>query len=186
MKSIKTAILICSICFCTAAWGQDVAVKTNTLWWGSATPNLAFEIGWGPKNSLEIAGGWNPWTYKDNKKWKHWLVQPEYRWWFCERFARSFVGVHLHGGEFNVGNTGPFTKTKNYRYEGYFYGAGVSYGHQWILGNRWGLEAEIGVGYARIEYDRFRCGKCEPKLNSGHYNYFGPTRASLSFVYYIR
>ena len=183
---IKLLLVVAAVFVAAGAAGQDLAVKTNVLYWGTATPNLAFEIGTGKKTSLEIAGGWNPWTYDNDKKMKHYIIQPEFRWWFCERFNRSFIGIHLHGGEFNVGGMGPIKTIKDHRYEGWFYGAGVSYGHQWILAKRWGLEGEIGVGYARLEYDRFRCGKCEPRINRDHYNYFGPTRASLSFVFYIR
>ena len=180
---ILTVVLLWGLCSAVSA--QKAAVKTNLLHGATATPNLALEFGMGRKTSLELYGGYNWFDWESGKKWKHYIVQPEFRWWFCERFARSFVGLHLHAGEFNVGGTGPFTILKNNRYEGWFYGAGVSFGHQWILGKRWGLEAEIGVGYARMEYDRFPCGNCQPKNESGHYNYFGPTRVSLALVYYL-
>lgn len=182
---IKLLLTAVALMLSTGGYAQKAAVKTNTLHWATATPNLAFEFGMGEKTSLEFAGGWNPWKLSDNKQLRHYIIQPEFRWWFCERFNRSFLGLHIHGGEFNAGGVGPFKKIKNNRYEGYFYGGGISYGYQWILGTRWGLEAELGVGYARFEYDRFRCGKCGPKIEGGHLNYYGPTRASLSFVYYM-
>lgn len=37
------------------------------------------------------------------KKIKHLMLQPELRYWFCEKFNGHFLGVHLHGGIFNVG-----------------------------------------------------------------------------------
>lgn len=49
---------------------------------------------------------------------------------------------------------------KGHRYEGYFYGAGISAGHHWILSSRFSVEASLGVGYARVKYDRFRCTSC--------------------------
>ena len=184
-KKLIITFLVCVSAF-GAAHAQKVSVKTNALYWATfGTPNLAFELGLGPKTTLDIAGGYNWFTYKDDKKFKHALVQPELRHWFCERFSGTFFGIHLHGGIFNVNQIGPFTKLEENRYEGYFYGAGVGIGHQWILSNRWALETELGVGYARVEYDKFGCEKCAPKTDSGHYNYFGPTRTSLSFVYYL-
>lgn len=165
------------------AFGQKVAVKTNALYWATTTPNLAVEFGLGPRTTLDVAGGYNPFTFSDNKKLKHYLIQPEVRHWFCERFAGWFLGIHAHGGEFNVGGIGPFTTIKDHRYEGWFAGAGIGFGYQWVFSPRWGLEAEIGAGYAYLDYDKYPCEKCGRKLDSGHRHYFGPTRLSISLVY---
>ena len=183
---LKTLLILGGLlCAGGTAFGQDLSVKTNALYWGTTTPNLAFELGMGPRTTLELAGGYNRFTFSENKKLKHYLVQPAVRHWFCERFAGTFVGLHLHAGEFNVGGIGPFTTIKNNRYEGWLAGAGVSVGHQWVLGKRWGLEAELGVGYAYIDYDKFGCGACEPLKKSDTYHYFGPTRLNVSLVYYL-
>lgn len=162
------------------------AIKTNALHLASATPQLALELGTGRKTSLELYGAYNNWTFNDNKKWKHWIIQPSLRFWTCERFNGHFFGVHLHAGEYNAGGVGPFKAIKDYRYEGWFAGAGVSYGYQWVLSNRMAIEAEIGAGYARMEYDKFGCAACEPRIGSGSYNYFGPTRAAVTLVFFIR
>ncbi len=162
------------------------AVKTNVLSDATLSPSLAFELGLGPKSSLDLYGAYNNWTFSDNKKWKHWIAQPGIRWWTCERFDGSFFGVHLHGGEFNVGGVGPFKTLKENRYEGWFVGGGVSYGYQWTLSNRFSLEAEIGAGYARMWYDKFGCAECAPKIGEGTYNYFGPTKAILNLVFFLR
>jgi hypothetical protein len=45
-----------------------------------------------------------------------------------------------------------FKALKHNRYEGWFYGAGVSYGYQWVMSKHWNLEGNIGAGYARIHY----------------------------------
>ena len=189
MNRIKKILIplfaVAGVCFCGAASAQRTSVKINALHAASATPNLAFETALGSKTTLDLYGGYNWFDWKDNKKWKHWIVQPELRWWFCERFNGSFVGVHLHGGEFNVGGVGPFTTIKNHRYEGYFYGLGVSYGHQWILGRRWAFEMEIGAGYTRVEYDKFNCYECSPKIKSGGTNYFGPTKIQASLIFFL-
>ncbi|WP_418447357.1 DUF3575 domain-containing protein, partial [Barnesiella intestinihominis] len=42
---------------------------------------------------------------------------------------------------------GIFPDVKKYRYQGNTYGAGLSYGYQWILTPRWSIEGSIGVGY---------------------------------------
>lgn len=170
--------------------GPFLAVKTNALYWATSTPNLGFEVGLGRKLTLDVLGGYNPFSFSDNKKLKHWLVQPELRWWTCERFNGHFLGVHLHGGTYNVGGMdlpfGAFPSLERYRYEGGFYGGGLSYGYQWILGGRWSLEAEVGVGYTRINYDKYDCPKCGEFLGSGSHDFLGVTKAGLSIIYIIK
>jgi len=78
-----------------------------------------------------------------------------------------------------------FKKLRDHRYDGYMYGGGISIGHQWILSKRWGIEGEIGAGYARMHYDEYAKGKDMPKLRTGNHNYWGVTKASISFIYFI-
>lgn len=174
----------------TLAHGQSAAVKTNFAYWATATPNVGVEFALGKKNTLEIGGGLNPFTFSDNKKFKHWLVQPELRYWFCERFNGHFVGLHAHGAQFNVGGwdipVGRLDAFKDSRYEGYLYGGGISYGYQWVLTPRWNLEASIGGGYARIHYSKYPCTTCGTKLDEGKHNYFGITKAAVSLIYVIK
>ena len=67
------------------AKSQDVALKTNTLMWATTTPNLGLEVALSPRYTLELSGSYNPWTFKDDKKMRFWLVQPELKYWFCEK-----------------------------------------------------------------------------------------------------
>lgn len=175
------------------------AIKSNLLYATIATLNIGLEIGLAEKWTLDISANYNPWTFSDNRKMKHWLVQPEIRRWTCERFFGHFFGLHLHGAQFNFGGMLPWgSKTGemfgaikndnilNRRYEGWLAGGGVSYGYHWIVGNRWGLEAEIGVGYAYLKYDKYPCGNCGKRMDTEHKNYFGPTKAAITLVYMIK
>jgi len=168
---------------------QNLVIKNNILYDASATPNIALETGLGEKTTLDLNYGFNPFTFDNYKKWKHWVAQPEFRFWTCERFNGTFWGIHALGGQFNVGNVElPFKilpDLKDHRYEGYFYGGGISVGHQWVLGKQWNLETSIGGGYARIHYDKYICPKCGPKLKTGNQNYWGVTKATISMIYVI-
>ena len=53
------------------------AIKTNALYWATATPNLGVEFALSEKWTMDISGNYNPWKWSGNKKFKHWLVQPE-------------------------------------------------------------------------------------------------------------
>ncbi len=183
--------------FLATCWGmgtvraQDFAVKTNVLYWATTNHNLGFEVGLGDHTTLELTGGYNPWTLDkgDNKKLKHWLVMPEFRYWLCERFNGHFFGIHSGYGFYNISDMRiPFRgkSTKDYRYQGWATGAGVAYGYSWLLGRRWNLEATIGVGYIYTSYDKYDCATCGQFRGSGHKNYFGPTKAGLSVIYMIK
>lgn len=163
---------------------QDVAVKTNLLYDATTTINLGAEIGVAPKWTVDLSANYNGWTFNDNKKWKHWMAQPEVRYWFCERFNGHFLGAHLLGGQYNWGGLdlplGIFDDLKEHRYEGWYVGGGVVYGYQWLLGKRWSIEAALGVGYVRADYDRYKCPHCGEWQDSGKKNYFGVTKAGPS------
>lgn len=161
------------------------AIKTNALYWATTTPNLGIEIGLSDKLTLDVSGNYNPWSFSDNKKLKHWLVQPELRLWTCERFNGHFFGLHAHYAEYNMGGI-KMLGLEDRRYQGNLYGGGISYGYHWILNKRLSIEATIGVGYAYLDYDKYPCGTCGSKLKSGHRNYIGPTKAGLSLVYILK
>lgn len=155
---------------------QDVAIKTNGLYWLTSTPNAGLEFSLSKKVTLDLSAAYNPWTFKDDKKMHFWLAQPEVKYWFCEKFEGHFIGVHLHGAQY-------FGGFGDKRYDGYLAGGGFTYGYDWILSPHWNLEAAIGIGYARLWYkesDRIPCLKC---YENRHKNYFGPTKAALSIIY---
>jgi len=158
------------------AEAQDVAVKTNGLYWLTTTPNVGVEFATGNKWTLEVAGAYNPWTFNDDKKMRCWLVQPEMKYWFCEKFEGHFVGMHVHGAQF-------FGGFHEKRYDGYLAGFGFSYGYDWILSPHWNLEAEIGLGYAHLWYDESDRIPCLKNKTPEHKNYVGPTKLALSIVY---
>lgn len=99
-----------------------VGVKTNALYWLTTTINVGAEIGLGRKTTVDLLGTYNPWSFGDNKKVKHWLIQPEFRYWTCERFNGHFWGLHAFYGEFNMGGI-KMLGMRKYRYEGTLYGA---------------------------------------------------------------
>lgn len=169
---------------------QQIALKTNLLHWATTTPNAGLEFRLGKKRTLDISGGYNPFTFNHERKLKHWVLAPELRYWTCESFSGHFFGLHAVGGEFNVNDIdvpiGRFKKLNDYRHEGYAVGGGLTYGYQWYLGKRWNLEASISAGYVYFDYEKFKCAKCGSKIGEGTYDYFGVTKATLSLIYIIK
>lgn len=168
-----------------------VAAKTNLLYDALLSPNLGVEVGLTPKFTLDVSGNLNLWNVEGHS-WKHWQVQPELRYWLCQRFTGHFFGVETHVGQFNVGNIDfgfnflgtDFGKLKDRRYQGWQGGVGLTYGYAWIISQHWNVEAELGLGWSYTKYDAYPCAKCGTKVESGRgHNYFGVTKAQVGIVY---
>ncbi|MCM1522076.1 MAG: DUF3575 domain-containing protein [Muribaculaceae bacterium] len=173
------------------AYGQKVAVKSNLLYDALLSPNAGVEVKLAPKWTFDLSGNINAWDISDHR-WKHWLVQPEGRYWFCDAFSGHFVGAHLLGGQYNWGNLDlpfkflgtDFRKLKDYRFQGWYGGAGIVYGYSWILNRHWNIEAVIGLGWTYTQYDKYECKDCGQKVDRRHpHNYVGLTKAAIDLVY---
>lgn len=170
---------------------QNVALKTNILYDATATINLGVEVGIAPKWTLDISGNLNAWSTDQTKRWKHWLVQPEARYWFCDRFSGHFLGFHAIGGQYNVGGLKnnisflgtPYKNLTDNRYQGWGVGAGVAYGYAFILDRHWNLEFELGVGYIYNGFDIFECTGCGREISQDNHHYIGLTKAAINLVY---
>ncbi len=190
---IKALLLAAMLCATVAARAQQVAVKSNLLYDIAAlTANAGVEVALAPRWTLDLSANYNGWTLSHERRWKHWLVQPEARYWFCDRFVGHFLGVHALGGQYNIGGVknrisflgSDFSKLSDRRYQGWFVGAGIAYGYAWILGRHWNLEAELGVGYIYTRYDSYPCASCGKKLAEDRpHRYVGPTKAAINLVY---
>lgn len=179
--------MLCSI---GIAKGQNVSVKTNLLYDATASVNLGAEVKLAPRWSIDLSGDFNGWTI-NRHKWKHWFVQPEARYWFCDAFAKHFIGFHAIGGQYNVGHISGlpdffgnhFSKLANERYQGWGVGGGVAYGYALPLSEHWNMEFEIGVGYVYLDYDKYECAGCGKKVGEHKHHYVGPTKAAINLVY---
>lgn len=162
------------------------AIKTNALYLATTTPNLGIEFALAKKLTLDVSGNYNPWKFSDNRQIKHWLVQPELRYWLCERFNGSFLGIHGLYGDLDFNNLDVLGLDR-YRYDGPFYGGGISYGYQWIISKRWSMEATIGLGFIRFDYDKYAPNsEGGEKIEHEKWDFYGPTKLGLSFIYVFK
>lgn len=183
--------LLFGLLFTVSVKAQNIAIKTNLLYDATATANAGIELPISRQWTYELAGNYNAWDMSHDRKWKHWMLQQEARYWFCNRFIGHFVGFHTHGGEYNVGNLDnnysllgtDFSKLSDNRYQGWFIGAGLAYGYSWVLDKHWNLEASIGMGYSYTKFDVFPCGVCTTVIERGDHHYFGITKAAINLIY---
>ena len=201
MKRYLTLAVIFLVAFAVDASAQKVAVKTNSLYWATATPNVGFEFAMAPRWTFEIAGGYNPWTLnkEDNVKAKHFLVTPEFRYWFCEAFQGHFLGINGNYTQFNVSGIlipdafykcsrgGYFLDDLQHaRSQGWAAGAGITYGYAWPISRRWNMEFTLGAGFWYSEYDRYESRTCGLFHESNIRRVLGPTDLGISFIYLIK
>ena len=69
----------------------------------TTTINLGAEVRLAPKWTLDLSGNYNAWSFKNDKKWKHWMAQPEARYWLCEAFNGHFLGLPRPGRTVQLG-----------------------------------------------------------------------------------
>ena len=200
-------------------YSQNLGIKSNLLYDATSTINLGIEYALSDQLTLDVSMNFNPWAFPHKRInpsgqvrfehdaiIKHWMIQPEVRWWLCEKFNGHFFGAHLHSGQFNVGGltflpdrlgdgsideNGRYIKggIQHNRYEGWFAGAGFSYGYHWILSNRISLEFTLGAGYAYLKYDKYKnySSMENPPKDPNKYlmHYFGLTKAGISIIYML-
>lgn len=99
------------------------------------------------------------------------------------------------GGQMDVGNVniplpGGFVSGENirkgvrdYRFQGWYIGGGITYGYQWILSRHSNIEAEIGIGYDHARGNKYPCANCGTLLDKWNSNYVGVTKLGVSYEY---
>lgn len=195
-KSRKFAALLLltiAVSFGGRSQTRGVELRTNILYWATTTPNGGIDVALSDHFTLGAAVGYNALNFRNprnssvelNPKLRHWVVVPEARWWLRDLFEGSYVSLHLLGGQYNVAGLNFPKFLKKYRYSGYAVGAGISYGHDWRLSERWRVGLQAGISYVFLDYSRYNCGSCGSKV--GDYRKSLPliTPVSLSISYLI-
>lgn len=198
MKKLITIILLCLL-FCLSPLkieGRRYILKTNIISDIFLSPNINFEMGIVPNFSINVGTELNAWDINYHR-WKHWMIQPELRYWFWNEYrvplTGHFLGLHFIGGTYNWANLDipfsflgtDFKQLKDYRFKGFFTGIGIGYGYSWIIGKNLNIEAELGIGWIHTSYDKYKCVDCGKKLNDEKldHEYFGPTKIAINIGY---
>lgn len=104
MKRNTFILSLIMLLFCLAdLHSQILAVKSDLLTGALSSPNFGVEVKLSNRLTLEAGFHYNPFPAGGDKRWKHWFVQPELRYWMCQPFGGHFYGVHLLYGVYNVG-----------------------------------------------------------------------------------
>jgi outer membrane protein OmpA-like peptidoglycan-associated protein len=183
---MKKDLCILLAAFCVGVSNAQV-LKTNVTYDATATMNIGAEFRLGGRTSLDLPFNYNALEFGNDRHWKHFLAQPSLRVWTREAFGGPFFGVHGHWAYYNIGRAPLSDYMRAHNFAGSLYGGGVSWGYRWNWGGErtrpWGMEVELGVGYARLDYNIYKCGRCGDLVKRETKNYFGPTKLAVNLVY---
>lgn len=155
-------------------------LKTNVAFDAIGVLNLAYEVQLHRKMTLDLPVMWSLWDAQREHALRVIALQPELRWWTGSEVGRGhFFGLHAHTAWFNF-------KWEDNRYQDVgrpLLGAGLSYGYKLPLGQHWGAEFNVGVGYANLKYNTYYNIENGALINTRIRHYWGLTRLGLSLVY---
>lgn len=155
---------------------------TNLAYWAALAHNAGIEYAVSDRQTVSLGGACAWWSKLERQRVYRWMAG-ELVFHHYLRPARSyrhsgfFAGAYLQTGEFEL-----MFGQKNRK--GEFSAAGICGGYRQLLGDRFALHAEAGIGYMYIDY--LYAASINGKLiRQGHNyaHYVGPTRLSLSIVY---
>lgn len=182
----KLIITCCAILTAICSQAQILSINTDLVGDGFMAPNIGIEMTVGEKTTVGLNGLYTTKPY--GKEIKGFALQPEMRYYVSGRpMHKEFIGVGLIGANYDV-------IWKEKRYDGFAYGAGITFGYVMNLTKRLNIDFHAGVGlvgYLRKEYylgdhydDLYR-EDGEIVGNSKGY-YILPTRIGISVSYIIK
>jgi len=168
------------------------ALKTNLLHDATLSVNLAGEYAFAPQWSAEMSASVNAWRSWGGSRLQHFLLQPEIKYWTCERYTGWFLCGNLLGGVATLGNFWDLSQynpkspdLRNFLLkDALVLGIGVGGGYDFILSRHWNLEVEGSVGYMYSRGDEYDdVTPPELLLKGSEFDYIGLTKLAVSIVY---
>lgn len=165
-----------------------VLLKNNMLYDAAAIPNIGLEVSLG--SGWSVGADWMYAWWSRNSSHRFWRVyggDVEVRRWFSpRRTSRSLmcghhVGVYGQMLTYDVEWGG-----RGYMGDRWSWAAGVSYGYSLPVGRHFNIDFTLGVGYLQGDYMKYRPeDDCYVWDSTHRKEWFGPTRAEVSLVWYI-
>ncbi len=187
MSRIKIYIALIFCCVAQIAGAQQIAVKTDVLFDGLATPNLGLELVTGNKTTLGISAMGCSQPY--GKDINFLAVQPEFRYWFNGRpMTREFVGLGAIVASCRL-------QWKNEFYRGFAGGIGLTFGYTYNISKRFNVEGYFGFGaVAYRHFDHESEVPLETYYNDGDSKDYGnvtgymlmPTKIGIAVSYILK
>jgi len=195
LKYIYTGLVLLLI-FSYSTEIKAQGIKTNVPLILTGSPNIGVEWSVGRQLTVNADAMWLPYLFKkDEEVFRALIGSVDFRYYLNPKYYYTndlwdgfYVGPYAMAGNFNIGLKEKKAEKTSYRRKGWGLSAGVTAGYKFYLSSRFRIDANIGVGYAHLQYDKYELGgeyadfKLESKKTKG---YIGPTKLSVSLVYNI-
>lgn len=162
----------------TIAMAQRIAIKTNTLYWATLSPNVEAEFRLSRHFTLDLGTTANFSTKIDDNNLKFLQVAPELRYWFSRPMARHYVGLTTFAANYNL-------KMGNTCYDGDAVAAGFTYGFDWVISRRWNIETSVGAGLLKYRCFEYVDGDVKPLSPNTDKTILAPLKLGVSISYLL-
>lgn len=191
-KGIIITLTMCALLLgVNRAQGQAIKVNIPTTLVG--TPNIGAEFTISQQFAINVDVLWAPYMFKKHEEVFRTLigtaelryyVKPKY-YYTNDLFDGFYMGPYAMYGNYNIG----FYKgddVDSYRYKGWGVSGGMSLGYKFYLSKRFRLDANMGLGYAHLQYNTYLLGGewAEYPLSIKDTKaWIGPTKLGVHLVY---
>lgn len=165
------------------------SIRTNMLLLFTGSLNAGIDYALNKQWSLGAETSYNPWSYGDTRI-RHFLLRPEARYWFCQVNNGHFLRSGIQYMRYNIGafgNSKLFSSDiRQNRYQGNNVGINIGYGYSWLIGKRFNIEVEFGLGVLYDSYTKYPCTQCGSALSKRSYVHLVPTDFAVNLVYILK
>lgn len=197
IKKVIRNIICIALLSIFAIGAQAQSLKINTPLWLTGSPNLGFEYTISRQFTVNGEALWLPYLFKDGEEvFRVLMGSIDVRYYFNpqnfytnDSWDGFYMGPYAMYGNFNIGlKEHKNDPTRNRRREGWGVSGGISTGYKYAFNSRWGLDFNIGIGYAHMQYDKFILGgeyvnfPLEKKKTK---SWIGPTKFGIHLTYNI-
>lgn len=196
LKSIIRHILAVAFLFCVSLQSEAQSVKVNIPFWLTGSPNVGIEYALTRQLTVNGEVLWMPYMFKKHEEVFR-VVQAavDFRYYVNPRHYYTndswdgfYIGPYGMFGNFNIGLLKNGDIAQSYRHKGWGVSGGITTGYKFAFGNRWGLDLNIGLGYAHLVYDKYLLGSeyvAFPVERKKVRNWIGPTKFGVNLSYNI-
>ena len=195
-KSMIRYLLVFAFLGCLAIRAEAQSVKVNIPFWLTGSPNVGIEYTLTRQLTINGEVLWMPYMFKKNEEvFRALQASVDLRYYVNPRnfytndsWDGFYVGPYAMYGNFNIGLLEHGDPLQSYRRKGWGVSGGISTGYKFAFGNRWGLDLNLGLGYAHMQYDKINLGgeyvhfPLERKKTK---SWIGPTKFGVSMTYNI-
>lgn len=195
MKSnMKRLLLGLCLLVCSLVGAKAQIVRVNTPFALVGAPNIGFELTLTRQLTVSADVMWLPYLFKkDEEVFRTLQSSIEMRYYISPKsfyvndsWDGFYVGPYAMFGNFNIGLLKHNDPLQSYRRKGWGVSGGVSTGYKFAFNSRWGLDINLGLGYAHLQYDKYYLGgeyAKYPLEKKKTKSWIGPTKFGIYLTY---